>query len=184
MCGIYLKDVMLATLTGSDGIQWYRYRCAMDQLTSSQQALPDYLLSQGLYALLLMRVGVGVRSLSARSFKVRHGMHRCGEVGSEYVPRCQNIIRIGSSNYRHDEWWRYEGSDKAETNKDRIYMITSEWGIPIESFDHHPLECFGRCAQWRKIERTFDWCVLKGCAVWRSCWITVQGSALHPDWLR
>jgi hypothetical protein len=98
----------------------------MDQLTSSQQALPDYLPSQGLYALLLMRVGVGVRSLSARSFKVRHGMHRCGQVGSEYVPRCQNIIRIGSSNYRHEKWWRYEGSDKAETNKDRIYMINSE----------------------------------------------------------
>lgn len=47
---------------------------AMDQLTSSQQALPNCLPSQGLYALLLMRVGVGVHSLSARSFKVRHSM--------------------------------------------------------------------------------------------------------------
>ena len=52
----------------------------MNQLTSSQQALPCYLPSQGLYALLLMRIGVGVRSLSARSFKVRHGMHMFEEL--------------------------------------------------------------------------------------------------------
>ncbi len=52
----------------------------MDQLTSSQQALPTRLPSQGLYALLLMGIGGGVRSLSARSFKVRHGMHRLEEV--------------------------------------------------------------------------------------------------------
>jgi hypothetical protein len=53
--------------------------CAMDQLTSSQQALPNCLFSQGLYALLLLRIAVGVRSLSARSFKVRHGMRGDGE---------------------------------------------------------------------------------------------------------
>jgi hypothetical protein len=46
----------------------------MDQLTSSQQALPNHTLSQGLYALLLMGVYVGVRSLSARSFKIHHGI--------------------------------------------------------------------------------------------------------------
>jgi hypothetical protein len=44
----------------------------MDQLTSSQQAFPSCLPSQGLYALLLIRVEEGMRSLSARSFKVRH----------------------------------------------------------------------------------------------------------------
>ncbi len=82
--------------------------------------------SQGLYALLLMRVGVGARSLSARSFKVRHGMHRCGEIRSEYVPRCQSMVRTGASKDRHVRLRRCEGSDKAETNKDRIYMITSE----------------------------------------------------------
>lgn len=48
---------------------------AMDQLTSSQQALPSIPPSQGLYALLLMRMEDGVRSLSARSFKVHHGTH-------------------------------------------------------------------------------------------------------------
>ena len=48
----------------------------MDQVTSSQQAIPSYLRSQGLYALRLESVGEGVHSLSARSFKVRHGMHK------------------------------------------------------------------------------------------------------------
>jgi len=50
----------------------------MDQVTSSQQAIPSYLRSQGLYALRLESVGEGVRSLSARSFKVRHVMQGIG----------------------------------------------------------------------------------------------------------
>jgi hypothetical protein len=51
----------------------------MGQVTSSQQAIPNYLRSQGLYALRLESVGEGVRSLSARSFKVRHRVHRFEE---------------------------------------------------------------------------------------------------------
>lgn len=48
----------------------------MDQLTSSQQAHPNHVPSQGLYASLLMRAHVGVHSLSARSFKVLHRKRR------------------------------------------------------------------------------------------------------------
>jgi hypothetical protein len=53
----------------------------MGQVTSSQQAIPSYLRSQGLYALRLESVGEGVRSLSARSFKVHHVMHGIGARG-------------------------------------------------------------------------------------------------------
>jgi hypothetical protein len=53
----------------------------MGQVTSSQQAIPNYLRSQGLYALRLESVGEGVRSLSARSFEVHHVMHGIGARG-------------------------------------------------------------------------------------------------------
>jgi steroid 5-alpha reductase family enzyme len=66
--------------------------CALYQLTSSQQALPNCLPSQGLYALLLMRVGAGVRSLSARSFKVRHGMRGDGRRVGKYVPVLMTMV--------------------------------------------------------------------------------------------
>jgi hypothetical protein len=84
---VYLKKTLLAGSLESDSDELVDPRCyAMDQLTSSQQALPCLPLSQGLYALHLMRIGVGVHSLSARSFKVRHGMHMLEEVEEWYVP--------------------------------------------------------------------------------------------------
>lgn len=67
---------------------------ALDQLTSSQQALPNHLPSQGLYALLLVRAEAGVRSLPARSFKVRHGMRRWKLIEDGGVMVCTWIAEI------------------------------------------------------------------------------------------
>ena len=88
----------------------------MDQVTSSQQAIPSYLRSQGLYALRLESVGEGVRSLSARSFKVRHVMHGIGVLEERECTLSSE--RISKSSFVPGHMMRYqdmEGSDKAET---------------------------------------------------------------------
>jgi hypothetical protein len=89
----------------------------MDQVTSSQQAIPSYLRSQGLYALRLDRVGEGVRSLSARSFKVRHVMHGVGVLEEERECTLSSE-RISKGSFVSGHMMRHqdmEGSDKAET---------------------------------------------------------------------
>jgi hypothetical protein len=78
---VYLKCCMVSRdIQDKATLEKTRGDDALVQLTSSQQALPYFLPSQGLYALLLMKVRAGVRSLSARSFKVRHVMHAYGSL--------------------------------------------------------------------------------------------------------
>ena len=85
-----------------------------------------------------------MRSLSARSFKVRHGMRKDMEMNVEgrresmYLWQ-SNVSLCQERLFSRKVCRELKGSDKAETNRDGIYMASSVRGIPVVSIDHHPL---------------------------------------------
>lgn len=85
-----------------------------------------------------------MRSLSARSFKVRHGMRADIEkVLERGGGRCTYgramLACVKKKKFSRRVCRELKGSDKAETNRDGIYMASSVRGIPVVSSNHHPL---------------------------------------------
>ena len=106
----------------------------MNQLTSSQQALPNIQPSQGLYALLLMSEGVGVRSLSARSFKVRHKMRRYGEIVLSLGEKICTYSRAMLA--RIKEFCSAKSCAEMRKGQTRLKLIETEstWHLQFEEF--------------------------------------------------